>query len=131
MDRVDVPEEVLSFIARRIDSVPHLETLLLLWENQSILWSEAEVSARAYVSREQARTVLEDLARHGLIGVSGDSADLFRYDTSWDQAGLMPKVAATYRRHVVHIASLIHAQGSSEAVRQFARAFRIKDQDGE
>jgi predicted ArsR family transcriptional regulator len=127
MSRNDIPEEVLRFIERRIDSVPHMEALLLLWEAPARQWSDAEIAARVYVSSEQARKVLTDLARSGLIDQSAPAG--FVYNCAWDESNLMKKVAAAYRRHLVHVSGLIHAKSASEAVRDFARAFQFKPED--
>jgi hypothetical protein len=64
MNRSGIPDEVLRFIERRIDSVPHLEALLLLWENPARTWTVGDISARVYVSLDQAQTLLRDLARN-------------------------------------------------------------------
>lgn len=130
MQRREIPEEVLRFIERRIDSVPHLEALLLLRENPAQSWSDSEVAARVYVSRERAQLVLADLLRHGLIVAAPEApVTLYSYNGTWDEEHLMDKVAAAYSRQLVHVASLIHAKAASEAVRDFARAFRLKDED--
>ena len=131
MDSSEISEDVRNFIVRRIDSVPHLEALLLLWELPSKRWAEAEIASRVYISRERAGLMLQDLVRHGLIACSSDSAGYFQYEPSWDEARVMPKVAATYRRQLVGVATLIHAKSSSEAVRQFAQAFKLKSDAGE
>jgi hypothetical protein len=124
-----LPEDVLRFIERRIDTVPHLEALLLLWEDPQVSWSDSEIAARVYVSRERALGVLQDLARHDLIRASSESAERYVYNTAWDEARLMQKVADTYRRHLVDLARIIHTKSASEAVREFARAFQLKNED--
>jgi hypothetical protein len=129
MHRGEVPEDVLRFIERRIDSVPHLEALLLLWENPAVSWAEGDIAARVYVSRERAQTVLRDLVRHGLIAFSGESPERYTYNSAWDDNQLMKKVAVTYRRHLVDLAGLIHTKAASGAVQDFARAFRLKSED--
>lgn len=123
-----IPQDVLEFIARRIDSVPHLEALLLMREETDELWNEASISRRVYVSRDQAQVILQDLARHGFIVAAGQP-DTFRYEPSWDEAGILTKVAATYRRHVVHIAEMIHSKAALGAVKEFARAFKFKNKE--
>lgn len=129
LQRTDISQDVLDFIVRRIDSVPHLEALLLLWENPASAWSEDEVAARVYVGRDRARIILADLARNGLIQARPGHPVLHSYNPAWDERQFMQKVALTYRRHLVHIASFIHAKASSDAVREFARAFELKKQD--
>lgn len=122
-----VPEEVLRFIERRIDSVPHIEALLLLWENQARQWTDAQIAARVYVSSEQARRILADLARSGLI--TAVAPETFVYNPAWDETQLMSKVANAYRGHLVQLSGLIHARSASEAVRDFARAFQFKPEE--
>jgi hypothetical protein len=129
MSRVEISDDVLDFIARRIDSVPHLETLLLLWENPSIAWTDEQVSSRVYVSRDKAKGLLQDIARHGFIAASAEISGGYSYAPSWDEAQLMPKLAATYRRHLVYVANLIHAKAASGAVHEFARAFKFKNKE--
>ena len=129
MNRGAVPDEVLRFIERRIDSVPHLEALLLLWESPSTTWTDAAIAARVYVSREQAQILLQDLTRHGLIAGDGSTPERYAYNSSWDEAQLMTRVAASYRRHLVDLARLIHMKAASQAVRDFARAFQFKDEE--
>lgn len=129
MPRSDIPEDVLRFIERRIDSVPHLEALLLLWETPGKEWGDAEVSARVYVGVEQARGVLSDLARSGLITAVAATPERHIYNPAWDDADLMTKVAAAYRRHLVTMSQLIHTKTASQAVQDFARAFQFKSGD--
>ncbi len=128
--RGDVPEEVLRFIERRIDSVPHLETLLLLWENPTTSWCDNDVAARVYISREQARTVAADLLNHGLIRATEPAADhCYAFNGAWDETQLMSKVAAAYRSNLVLIANFIHQKSASDAVRDFARAFNFRNEE--
>ena len=62
MQDPELPADVLRFIVERIDSVPHLEALLLLWGSGERRWNEAEVASRVYVPGDTARSVLQALA---------------------------------------------------------------------
>jgi hypothetical protein len=126
MNNTDIPNDVLDFIVRRIDSVPHLETLLLFWESPDAPWTDGSVAARVYVSRDKAREILQDLARHGFIAKTAQRPDGYVYQPAWDEAQLVPKIAAAYRQHLVHVASIIHAKASYGSVQEFARAFQFK-----
>ena len=126
--QAEIPEDVLEFIARRIDSVPHLEALLLMREKSDESWTQDVISHRVYVSRDQAGAILQDLARHGFI-TPAERPDCFRYEPSWDQAQIMAKVAATYRQHLVQTAELIHSKAGLGAVKEFARAFKFKNKE--
>jgi hypothetical protein len=123
MPPVDIPDDVLEFVARRIDSVPHLEALLLFFDNPDKVWTAADIASRVYVGRETARDILNDLARHSFV--TAREPDGFCYERTWDEAGLMPRVAETYRRHLVLVAELIHAKAAPTAVQEFARAFKF------
>jgi hypothetical protein len=126
MSPPDIPHIVLQFIAEKIDTVPQLEALLLIWESRDRAWSEDEMAARIYQTREAAARILQALQRRQLLRVESGSPLRYRYDSSWDAASeVMPQVAAAYRRHLVHVATLIH-RGASSAVREFARAFDLK-----
>lgn len=131
MQDPELPADVLRFIVERIDSVPHLEALLLLWGSGERRWNEAEVASRVYVPGDTARSVLQALAQRRLIraehGGEAGSGLLYVYDPAWDEAagGLMALVADTYRRQLVRVAKVIHAK-ASPSVQEFARAFQLK-----
>jgi predicted transcriptional regulator len=121
----ETEDEVLRFIFENIDTVPHLEALLLVWQNSATAWSTETLGARLYVSSAQANTILEDLSRRGFVTQEQGGA-AFRYAPDWDaQGGLMPRISETYRRNLVGITRMIHSKGSA-SVREFARAFQIK-----
>jgi DNA-binding IclR family transcriptional regulator len=121
----DIPAEILTFLEQRIDSVPQLETLLMMSELGDRAWTVEDVASRTYISVASARSVLEALHRRGLIApddpVHGyrfgphDSADVAR----------VARVAEYYRANLVAVATLIHEKASA-SVQEFARAFEFK-----
>src|SRR5262245_6098759 len=122
-----LPKDVLQFLTEQIDSVPHLEALLLLWESGGRRWSEPEIAARIYIDEATARRVLHDLAQRQLI-VAEPGAH-YVYELERDKIpGLLPRVATTYRRHLIRVAKIIHAK-ASPGVQEFARAFQLKKKD--
>jgi len=125
MNSPDIPARVMQFVTERIDSVPQLEALLLMWENPERLWTEDELAARIYVPKQVAAVILQSLQRQQLI--TAEVAPVrYRYNAQWDPPGeVLPEVAASYRRHLVPITTFIHSRASS-AVREFARAFDFK-----
>jgi hypothetical protein len=119
----DLPKDVLTFIDERIDSVPHLEVLLILWESGTA-WDAQQMSTRVYLQELSTHEVLLDLHRTGLATTS--DAMHFSFDTGLDAVSLlMPRLAQTYQHNVRRIATLIHDKPSS-SVREFARAFDFK-----
>lgn len=119
-------KEVDQFLIDFIDSIPHLESLLLLWNDRPHPWTVERVAARLYVEPDAARRILQDLAREALIEPVPGSAEQYRYQPGSDQEEhLIAAVDATYRRELLRVTTMIHSKGPS-AVRAFARAFRFK-----
>ena len=117
--------EVRQFLLDQIDSVPHLEALLLLWNTRPRLWQADELARRLYVDREVALRLLQDLARQQLIDSDAGSPERYCYrDDPADRSRLIGMVDETYRRQIVRVSTLIHSKASSP-VRDFARAFRF------
>lgn len=125
MEPADLPEDVLGFLMDRIESVPHLEALLLLWQNPEKSWTLNEIATRLYVRSEVAQTLLAGLVRLEMVRVEPGDVTSYRYSPDWDPGGLMARVASTYSRQLVRVAQLIHSK-ASPGVREFARAFQIK-----
>jgi hypothetical protein len=125
MTQRSISAHVLEFLAEKIDTVPQLETLLLMWKEPDRLWTSSDIAARVYVSPGHARSTLQALQRRQLVTVEGDPP-LYRYSDRWDKrGGLMSEVAAEYARNLVPITMLIH-RGASSSVKEFARAFDLK-----
>lgn len=116
-------KEVDQFILDEIDSVPHLEALLLLWNTRPKQWSLEEMSKSLYVSPETTQNLLHDLERQSLAASSENG---FCYPPGLDERDmLLEAVDRTYRRELVRVSRMIHSK-ASPAVREFARAFRFK-----
>lgn len=114
--------EVDRFILGEIDSVPHLEALLLFWNSRPHQWSIVDMGRALFLTDELTGRLLEDLARRKLI--ERDS-DLYRFSSDPAKVELMQRVSLTYRRELVRISNMIHSK-ASPSVREFARAFRLK-----
>ncbi|HEU4430703.1 MAG TPA: hypothetical protein VFT98_18220 [Myxococcota bacterium] len=126
MDRPDVPQQALAFIAENIDSVPQLEALLLFWESPTRSWSCDELAARLYVRPDACQGILHALRRRGLLAVEDRDGERYRYDSAWDPDGeRMAQVASAYREHLVALTTFIHTK-TPPALREFARAFDLK-----
>jgi hypothetical protein len=114
--------QVDDFIAEAIDSVPHLEALLLLWNSKPRTWSRAEMGRALYLSENNAEKVLLDLKRNGLAESLDDT--FFSY-ASGERDQLIEAVEKIYRREIVRISRMIHSKAPA-SVREFAKAFRFK-----
>lgn len=124
--------QVDQFILEQIDTVPHLEALLLVWNRRPKAWSITEMASALYVPKDLAGRVLRDLAVRGLLQETPSHTGQFAYHSaSPDQDKLISQVEMTYRHELIRISRMLHAKAPS-SLRDFARAFRFtKDKEKE
>jgi predicted transcriptional regulator len=122
--------QVDQFIVEQIDSVPHLEALLLLWNSRPKAWTVEDMAHSLYIRSDQAARILDGLVQRNLVQAENSDAPRYTYSPeSLERNQLMQAVQATYTRELVRISSLIHSKASA-GVRDFARAFRFtRDKD--
>jgi predicted ArsR family transcriptional regulator len=119
-------QDPYRFIHENLDSVPHLESLILLWNSRPVGWTEEELASRLYIPPEQVRQVLRDLSRLQIVQEIAGPPPRYSYlSRSEEQENMMRAVDDAYRRDLVRISTMIHSKASSP-VREFARAFRFK-----
>ncbi len=120
--------DVYEFVLENIDSVPHLEALILLWNSRPVWWTREELASRLYVPLKQVEELLRDLARMELIEESEARPAKFSYfPKSEEQNELLHSLDSAYRKDLVRISTMIHSKASS-GVREFARAFRLRQE---
>ena len=118
--------DVYEYILDKIDSVPHLEAIILLWNSRPVGWTPEELASRLYVPPEKVTELLRDLIRQQLVQQIAGTPPRYSYlPRSEEQNEWMYKVDVAYRREMVRISTMLHSKTSS-SVREFARAFRIK-----
>jgi len=118
--------DVYDYILEKIDSVPHLEAIILLWNSRPVGWTAEELASRLYLAAEKVAELLNDLIRRRLVQRMEGTPQRFSYlPGSDEQNEWMYKVDVAYRRELVRISTMLHSKTSS-SVREFARAFRIK-----
>ncbi|HKF47342.1 MAG TPA: hypothetical protein VKB38_08280 [Terracidiphilus sp.] len=114
-----------QFIREKIDSVPHLEALILFWNSRPVGWTCDELASRLYVPSEQVAEVIRDLVRLQIVHETHGSPAKYSYLPSEEKNTMMRLVDEVYRRDLVRISTMIHSKASSP-IREFARAFRIR-----
>lgn len=115
-----------KFILENIDSVPHLEALILLWNSRPVGWTEEELTSRLYAPSAQVSGIVRDLVRlHVVQQVPGNPPKFSYLARSDEQNELMRLVDDAYRRDLVRISTMVHSKAST-GVREFARAFRLR-----
>lgn len=122
----DEQPNVDRFILDEIESVPHLEALLLLWRCAPQAKTGAEIAEQLYVSPTQGAAITEDLHRRGLIEGHAAQPGAYFYDRQLEERNrLLAAVEETYRRELIRISGIIHSK-ASPSVRAFANAFRFR-----
>lgn len=123
-ENIPLSEAIENFIRQEIDTIPHLEALLLAWKNPQRQWTVEEMSAELYVDAGRARNVLQDLVRRNLLAVTTEP-ERYSYRSIFSERDeLIAAVESAYRKQLIQISRMVHAK-AAPSVRQFAEAFRI------
>ena len=120
-----VRHDVDQFLLDRIDTVPHLEAFLLLWRARSRAWSVEEMAEALFLPPDTARRILDDLHLQHLVAIPSNPGDTYTYQPDPERDPLVDSLDSIYRRELIRVSTLIHGKPSA-AVRDFARAFRLK-----
>jgi DNA-binding MarR family transcriptional regulator len=117
-----IPDSVRRFVLTSIPSVPHLETLMLLWREQERAFPVEEIASRLYVNISVAKALTDELVRAELL-VSEDAGARYRARTEpAELKTLLDELDRTYARQVRAVAELIHSNLGRKA-KSFANAF--------
>lgn len=117
-----IPADLRDFILRFIDSVAHLEALLLLRASPQTAWEASAVAARLYTSVDQAGMVLAQLCNERLLVCENGQ---YRYEgQAAEHLAMVDRLAESYAKHLIPITNLIHSK--PRRIRQFADAFKFR-----
>lgn len=118
-----LPDAIARFVLESIDSVGHLEALLLLSRDGEQRWTVSDIARRLYVSEQQAELILQDLEGRQLI--ERDGARYHLHAGTAELAALLADLRRVYSTHLIQITNIIHAKPRSR-VQEFAEAFNLK-----
>ena len=91
-----------QFLHDNVDTVPQLESLILLWNSRPVGWTEEELASRLYTPPEQVREVLRDLMRLQIVQeIPGPPVKYSYLPRSEEQDDLMRAIDNAYRRDLV------------------------------
>lgn len=120
MSASNIPADIRRFLLAVIESVPHLEALLLLRADPATVWDAQALAARLYIDDAAASRLLSDLSGHRL---ALQAMDGWRFDAgNAENVVIVDRLVDVYSRHVVEVAELIHSTSDRKAQR-FADAF--------
>jgi hypothetical protein len=119
--------DVKTLIIEKIESVEHIEILLLLHANPSKSFSAAEVSQKLRTGEDSTMRRLADMTVKGLVqDVQSEGKAMYSIATR-DPAlsALVAKLLKTYQERRVSVLTLIFSK-PLEKIQVFADAFKIK-----
>jgi hypothetical protein len=121
----EIPAHVRHFLEENIDTVPQLETLLMMHEAPDRSWLIGDVASRNYINEQRAADTLNALQRRGLV-IAEESPPGFRFSPANDKVrALVAELALCYQRKLSAVTELIHSKPSA-SIKEFARAFDLK-----
>ena len=125
MAESDIPPEILRFLEANIDTVPELETLLMMSRAPERGWLVSEIASHNYITLPRAEDTLNALHRRGLASRESTPA-LFQFTpASAEIRELVADLDRCYQANLARIATFIHSKPSA-SIREFARAFDLK-----
>ncbi|WP_151632636.1 hypothetical protein [Noviherbaspirillum aerium] len=119
-----IADDVRRFVLTSIPSIPYLEAMLLLRNEEGKGWDHRILAQRLYLSEKTAAGLLAELHEAGILRTEGQDPVLYFYAPDSDSLRtIIDRVAATYSTHLVEITNLIHSTSARKA-QQFADAFK-------
>lgn len=120
-----IPEDIQRFILRSVDSVPHLEAVLLLRHNPKMEWDARTMAQNLYISEKKARELLSDLCTAGFAAVKNA---LYCYSPiSEELRKTVDRLSETYAKNLIEVTHLIHSKTSKQA-QEFGDAFKWQNE---
>lgn len=108
-------EAVRRFLVHCIPTVPHLETLLLLWRQPASRWSVEAIAARLYIAPAEARGLAADLAGLELLVADGDPPHYRSRREPDELVVLLDEVAEAHAHRLRDVTELIHASAQRQS----------------
>jgi hypothetical protein len=124
MSRINISQELKTFIKEQIHSVFGLEVLLLLRRQQSRSFTASEVANELGIETDVAQQ-LSELTSANLISTAHGDATRYRYAPGDKKLeSLVDQLSVAYAKQRVPILSLILAE-HTDPIRGFVEAYRL------
>jgi hypothetical protein len=118
-----IPPEVLSIIDQHIESVEHLEILLLLFQSEQGC-AISEINQRIQSSAGSIELRLKQFEKGGFVFKDSSSRFCFKCDDEVRRK-IVTQLCECYRAMPVRVIEAIYAR-KTDAVQTFADAFKFK-----
>jgi predicted ArsR family transcriptional regulator len=116
-----IPEDVKQAVASLVDSLDHLQVLLLLYRGRERGFSAADVAMAVGIQEAGARRELEKMRARSLATLEGA---LYRYAAEPALDPEVSRIAAAYGTHRIGLINHV-ASRAIQRIRALADAFRL------
>jgi predicted DNA-binding transcriptional regulator len=123
----DIAQNIRDFIGEHIESVLHLELLLLLYAQPQRTYTAEEVTRELRIDANWVAAQLAQLCQHGILSSTTDTAPIgYQYRPDKPELDVAVRgLAAAYAQRRVSVINLI-VNKPSDKLRSFAEAFRFR-----
>ena len=123
-DDEPLPAEIKRFILTSIDSVTHLEALLLIRHDPNCEWDASMIAQKLFLSEKKAADLLLNLYESGFIAPCTSKPSFFQYlPRSSELEEMTSRLSKDYGKYLIEITNLIHSKIDKQA-QQLGDAFK-------
>ena len=125
----NLPDNVIAFIRKHIDSVEQLEMLLLLKRRADRDWTAAQVSRELSSHPDSATARLSEFCSKGLVIEKRSAESIsYQYRPIPGLDSTLAQVAQAYGMYPVRLINLIFSK-PIDRIRTFSDAFKFRKED--
>lgn len=118
-----ISDTMRRFILNSIPSIPYLEAILLMRNENATQWGIAELAKRLFIDEKRTESILSQLHSVGVIIMTNSEPRLYQYHPQDEYLkNTIDELAITYSSNLVEVTNLIHSNIEQKA-NQFANAF--------
>jgi hypothetical protein len=122
-----LPSDVQRFLIERVVGIDDLDVLLLVCRTADRWWDARSIAVETGLPPSQAAAALERLGAKNLLDVRLAADVLYRFHPVAAELGeLVARVVEAHRTHRAAVLSVVLGARPTDALRDFAEAFRLK-----
>jgi hypothetical protein len=115
MEQTNLPDDIKRFILISIESVPHLEAIVLFHREPEIEWDPKMIAQSLFINEKKAAEILVDLYNSGFT-VKQKDIPLYQYLPNTPELGTMVgRLAEVYNNNLIEVTLLIHSKINKQA----------------
>lgn len=121
-----LPPHIRRFILMSIDSVPHLEAVLLLRVNPNADWDLKAIARELFIGEKQAGEMMDNLVKAGFVSLNENALYSFQ-PASKKLRTVIAELSEFYAKNLIEVTNLIHSKINKQA-QKFGDAFLWGDE---